>query len=885
MKTPTYALVMRAAAAVAVALAGSSLAMPALAETGPTEPAAASPSPSPTAGTDQEAAAQSPAPFPTATAESAAPAQQLPGISDAGLADAIRRDLGMTLEEFNAAGELAKRAADAVPSLRALPGYVGIVLRDGKIVVQGSGAGLQERIDELNAAGQAEFTLEAPADRTTELAAGPGASPAAAPRPELVAGSAEQLFQAYVREVSPAGLQAVAYTDGHFVIRTGGTNTAEAALPAVLDPEPPLAAAEAPSSEAAAGKISPAEFVARYRNVELEKGAPVTTEHDLFGGEGYLTDVSTTCSAGFGAFEGTTGAPLILTAGHCAEDGAAQNTEIEPATASAAGGATTARPAVLERLGTFGFSQFGGPGNTAILGTADNPGNVGTDIAVIEDLAPGLNVQPAITKWDAAANPGPTAVKIIGKMSPFQGQAVCRSGRTTGWKCGTVDSVGVWAIPGPKSLPPNYDNDLRAVRAFDSTSVTSAGGDSGGPWISGNFAVGTHTGAETEVSGNTRIQIRAIAATLEDAMAQLPDVQLQLFLNKPELAGTPNAGTVAPGSLVRGHVPAAPASDVAAGSKVRLLRPNQDAVDIPVDQAGNWSFNAPASEGSFQFTAETVNGYSRSGTTAFSLNVSELPAPAVSTPAPGSTPGALQRIEGSGTPGLTVTLAGDLTGSATVAADGQWSVFVGNQPAYGKLSVSAVQTAPGHVDSPPATLEFTVPPPAPAVAGHWNGQSFRQDSLPAAISGTGVDGGAVTVLIDGRPIGAAQGGSGVGARAVFPSLLPHVLVAEGRWSVRFPSGLAVGPHTLSVTQSVDGIVSPPVAARFTISPAAPAAMAGNESPTSPAVAGAPAPQQPGSPAMLASTGAGGVLPTAALGAAALLLGGACAVVGRRRALR
>ena len=67
-------------------------------------------------------------------------------ISDAGLAEAIRRDLGMTLEEFNAAGALARRAAEAAPSLRGLPGYVGITLQDGKIFVEGSGAELQARM-------------------------------------------------------------------------------------------------------------------------------------------------------------------------------------------------------------------------------------------------------------------------------------------------------------------------------------------------------------------------------------------------------------------------------------------------------------------------------------------------------------------------------------------------------------------------------------------------------------------------------------------------------------------------------------------------------------------------------------------------------------------
>ena len=76
----------------------------------------------------------------------------------------------MTLEEFNAAGQLARTAADAVPSLRELPGYLGISLRDGTILVEGSGAELQARVDELNGAGTAAvFVLVAPAAGPSSL--------------------------------------------------------------------------------------------------------------------------------------------------------------------------------------------------------------------------------------------------------------------------------------------------------------------------------------------------------------------------------------------------------------------------------------------------------------------------------------------------------------------------------------------------------------------------------------------------------------------------------------------------------------------------------------------------------------------------------------------
>ena len=131
----------------------------------------------------------------------------------------------------------------------------------------------------------------------------------------------DQLFQAYVSDVGTRGLQAVAYTDGHFVIRTGSVNTSESDVP-VTGGGQPSAQTSAPAS-AAAGKLTPAQFVSRYANVQLEKGAAVKTEDDIFGGQGYFVDNMVRCSTGFSAF-GPTGLPLVLTAGHCTQDGSAQ---------------------------------------------------------------------------------------------------------------------------------------------------------------------------------------------------------------------------------------------------------------------------------------------------------------------------------------------------------------------------------------------------------------------------------------------------------------------------------------------------------------------------------------------------------------------------------
>ena len=748
------------------------------------------------------------------------------------------------------------------------------------------------------------------------MLAAPAAAAVVPSAAELLASSTQQLFEAYVREVGAAGLQAVTYTSGHFVIRTGGTTKAQSvpasdAVPASgLDVQPATVPGAKP-------KMSAAEFVARYANVALELGSRISTEEDLFGGQGYIIDGRTVCSAGFGAFS-SAGEPLVLTAGHCAADGAARQAEIEStASAPAAGGSNSG--AAAGALGTFGFSQFGGPGNSKV---AADGSNVGTDIAVLQNIRSGLDLQPAVTRWDNPADPGPTSVKIVGTVTPFQGQPVCRSGRSLGWSCGTVDSVGTWVIAGPNSLPPDYDNDLRALTGFDSTTVKSRPGDSGGPWISGNFAVGTHTGAESDDDG---VQTRAIATTLEDAAGRIPGgVQLQLYLTKPTLTAAAN-GTVTAGEPIAGHVDAGSASEVAPNSKVRITIGAQK-LEVPVDAAGNWTFRAPLPAGQLAFSAETVNGFSHSGPASFSATVAPAPltAPAMTTPTGAALP-ALNSIAGTGMPGAAVVLSGDVTGSGTVGLDGRWSIKVADQPVFGKVSVTAVLTTPGEADGPSVTNSYTVMPPVPVVSSNWDGKHLRQDALPASISGTAVDGAQVSVSIDGAPVGsAAAGTAGAGARAVLQPRIPQDL-AGARWSVPFPADLAAGAHTLTVTQAIDGVVSLPAEVAFTVD-AAPVSAGTPDEPPAAQQPGRPAQRpaaqppvaQPASPAhparsaqspvppsdaavtvggtapdvtpsgsadQLASTGAGGLLPVAGLGAGALLLGAAFVAFGRRRAVR
>jgi streptogrisin C len=256
---------------------------------------------------------------------------------------------------------------------------------------------------------------------------------------------------------------------------------------------------------------------------------------------------------------------------------------------------------------------------------------VGTDVSVIGSITAGLEPQPAASTWNDPGEAGPD-VKVIGTAAPVVGQPVCRSGRSSAWSCGTIDEVGIYVVQGRSGNP----TDLRAFSGFLSFAVQSSGGDSGGPWLSGNYAVGIHAAGE---GAGAPVNF-AVAATLQDALAVLPGYQLELFLNKPAVTSPTSGGTFEPGQTVTGNVPAAPASVVAGGSTVRITVSGQAPFDVPVDAAGNWQFTpeavSGAAAGTLSFTAETVNGFSRSGANAFVFPPAGAgtPPPPVTEPAP-----------------------------------------------------------------------------------------------------------------------------------------------------------------------------------------------------------------------------------------------------------
>ncbi|MEV4167758.1 S1 family peptidase [Nonomuraea sp. NPDC049709] len=165
-----------------------------------------------------------------------------------------------------------------------------------------------------------------------------------------------------------------------------------------------------------------------------------TTFINIIGGAAYYIG-SSRCSVGFAVTRGST--PGFTTAGHCGRTGS-----------------RTTNP-----TGTFQGSSF--------------PGN---DYAWV--AAPGNTATPYV-RGSGGAN-----VTVRGSTQASVGSSICRSGSTTGWRCGTIQQHNA-SVTYPQGT----------VSGLTRTSACAQPGDSGGSFISGSQAQGMTSGG----SGNCSI--------------------------------------------------------------------------------------------------------------------------------------------------------------------------------------------------------------------------------------------------------------------------------------------------------------------------------------------------------------------------------------------
>jgi streptogrisin C len=190
---------------------------------------------------------------------------------------------------------------------------------------------------------------------------------------------------------------------------------------------------------------------------------------DLKGGLGYLRDPGDgylyACSIGFTVTQGST--PGYVSAGHCGDAG-------EPVYLEGASG-TGPQWSLGPRFGSFAASSFPQPGQT------------GNDWSWIRVDA-GNNLLPTVYGW------GKGDVTVRGSTEAAVGAAICRSGRTSGWRCGTIEA---------KNQTVSYSSG-ETILNLTRTTACSEGGDSGGSFITGpGQAQGVLSGGSGSCKGKT----------------------------------------------------------------------------------------------------------------------------------------------------------------------------------------------------------------------------------------------------------------------------------------------------------------------------------------------------------------------------------------------
>ncbi|MEU8007356.1 ricin-type beta-trefoil lectin domain protein [Catellatospora sp. NPDC049111] len=194
------------------------------------------------------------------------------------------------------------------------------------------------------------------------------------------------------------------------------------------------------TSEAAARRFVAASGLPAA-DVRIVTGRAPRPLYDIRGGDQYVINGNTLCSIGFSVNNGG-----FVTAGHC----------------GGAGSPTLGYNNVSQ--GTFAGSSF--------------PNN---DYAWVRTNA-NWTPRPWVNNY-AGGN-----VAVAGSQEAAIGASICRSGRTTGWRCGVIQA---------KNVTVNYSGG-RTVYGLTQTTACAEGGDSGGAWMSGNQAQGVTSGG----SGN-----------------------------------------------------------------------------------------------------------------------------------------------------------------------------------------------------------------------------------------------------------------------------------------------------------------------------------------------------------------------------------------------
>ncbi|WP_062991414.1 S1 family peptidase [Nocardia anaemiae] len=386
-----------------------------------------------------------------------------------GLIAAVESDLGISAHEYLARAESARRLAEFAPQARAAyPDiFAGIRMNDDRPIVSFTEG--ERAADARSAAEKAGFTVETVANSEHTLDA------------RRIA------FERWLSEQPSTVVESIVGYGIDVVTNSFAVRLADdVQLPTDVGPIQSVTAVlpEARPEDSAVG---------------IQAIAGIEADGDIIGGQPFGMKVdgkAHRCSFGFNATDAR-GETLNITAGHCDP-----NNLVEPSTK------TTEPQRVYEfkngqlgtEIGEFAVSQFA-PKDYAIVRINEKfaprfrNNLVSTQKMDAPAQAPDVNTPASSTGQSRAA--GADVLRIDGTTEPVVGAAVCKTGFTSGYSCGTVLVAGqrglLRGVPGHGDQPVKIENMFYAA-------LCGQRGDSGGPIVAGTKALGLSSAIVTASS-------------------------------------------------------------------------------------------------------------------------------------------------------------------------------------------------------------------------------------------------------------------------------------------------------------------------------------------------------------------------------------------------
>jgi len=296
------------------------------------------------------------------------------------------------------------------------------------------------------------------------------------------------------------------------------------------------------------------------------------------------------------------------------------------------------------------------------------------------------------------------------------------------------------------------------------------------------LAVGSHTITVSYAGDNNFAS--STSAALNQTVNQAPTMTT--------LAVSPNPATFGQAvTLTATITAAAPGAGTPTGAVTFLdgtITPPTTLGTGTLNSAGNATFStsslAPGSHNiTVSYGGDPNFAVSASQATSFSV---VLTAPTITSPVSGSsTTNSSVIVTGTGTPGATVAILEGTTTVGTTAVNAAGSFTTTITLAIGTHSLTATQSLNAVTSAASATVNITIAPTAPAITSPASG--FSTTNPLVIVTGTGMPGASVAVLD-----GTTQVGTGT---------------ADGAGNFSLSITLAVGAHSLTATQTLNGIKS------------------------------------------------------------------------------